>query len=106
MIFIFTILYDMQGVFRISSQISLSVLRHNTQAILSVLETFVYDPFVDWAFDPQSIAAQRMRSNSSSSSTKSTITEVAVLSLSVSLSLLLMLLFLLVSLLVLLLLLL
>jgi len=38
-----------QGVFYRSAQIALSVLRNHRETLLSVLETFLHDPLLDWA---------------------------------------------------------
>ena len=37
-----------EGVFRRTCEISLSVLRSNRGALMSVLDTFVHDPLVEW----------------------------------------------------------
>jgi serine/threonine-protein kinase ATR len=37
-----------EGVFRKAAEISLSVLRQNSESLMSVLEAFVHDPLVEW----------------------------------------------------------
>jgi len=37
-----------QGGFRISCEISLSVFRENKESLLAVLEAFIYDPLINW----------------------------------------------------------
>jgi phosphatidylinositol kinase/protein kinase (PI-3 family) len=51
------------GVFRRSSEITVGVLRANIDALMSVLETFVHDPLVEWN------TRKRVRFSSSSFST-------------------------------------
>ena len=41
-----------EGVFRRTCEISLSVLRSNKGALMSVLDTFVHDPLVEWTDTP------------------------------------------------------
>ena len=38
-----------EGVFRKVCELTLSVLRANRETLLSVLETFIYDPLVEWS---------------------------------------------------------
>ncbi|EIW68190.1 hypothetical protein TREMEDRAFT_32442 [Tremella mesenterica DSM 1558] len=38
-----------EGVFRKASEITLSILRSNSEALMSVLEAFAHDPLVEWA---------------------------------------------------------
>lgn len=37
-----------EGVFRRASEVTMGVLRNNKDSLMSVLETFVHDPLVDW----------------------------------------------------------
>jgi serine/threonine-protein kinase ATR len=37
-----------EGVFRRASEVSMKILRNNKDSLMSVLETFVHDPLVDW----------------------------------------------------------
>ena len=37
-----------EGVFRISCESTLKVLRSNRETLLNILETFVHDPLVEW----------------------------------------------------------
>lgn len=37
-----------EGVFRGSCEVTLAVLRENSETLMSVLETFVHDPLVEW----------------------------------------------------------
>ena len=38
-----------EGVFMRASEITLGVLRNHREALMSVLETFVHDPLVEWS---------------------------------------------------------
>lgn len=40
---------QLSGVFRRASEISLRILRHNKDSLMSVLETFLHDPLVEWS---------------------------------------------------------
>ena len=37
-----------EGVFRRASEVTMGILRNNKDSLMSVLETFVHDPLVDW----------------------------------------------------------
>lgn len=37
-----------EGVFRKAAEISLGILRANSEALMSVLEAFAHDPLVEW----------------------------------------------------------
>ena len=37
-----------QGLFRISCEEILRILRHGRETLLTLLEAFVYDPLIDW----------------------------------------------------------
>eukprot|EP00028_Trichosphaerium_sp_Am-I-7-wt_P005743 CAMPEP_0168528384 /NCGR_PEP_ID=MMETSP0405-20121227/13217_1 /TAXON_ID=498012 /ORGANISM="Trichosphaerium sp, Strain Am-I-7 wt" /LENGTH=121 /DNA_ID=CAMNT_0008551779 /DNA_START=848 /DNA_END=1210 /DNA_ORIENTATION=+ len=37
-----------EGVFRKSSELTMEILRRNKDTLLSVLETFIHDPLVEW----------------------------------------------------------
>jgi phosphatidylinositol kinase/protein kinase (PI-3 family) len=36
------------GTFRIACEIAMRVLRENSETIMSVMETFIHDPLVEW----------------------------------------------------------
>ena len=40
-----------EGVFRIASELSLQLLRDNKDILMSVLDTFIHDPLVEWIAD-------------------------------------------------------
>lgn len=46
--------------FRKTCEVTLSVLRHNKIQLLSVFETLLYDPIVEWKRSKQSIQVRRM----------------------------------------------
>lgn len=48
------------GMFRKTCEVTLSVLRHNKIQLLSVFETLLYDPIVEWKRSKQSIQVRRM----------------------------------------------
>ena len=37
-----------EGAFRISSEVTMQILRDNKDSLMSVLEAFVHDPLVEW----------------------------------------------------------
>lgn len=39
---------SISGVFRKAAEISLSILRTNSESLMTVLEAFVHDPLVEW----------------------------------------------------------
>ncbi|KAJ3081480.1 Serine/threonine-protein kinase smg1, partial [Rhizoclosmatium hyalinum] len=44
-----------EGVFRISCNLTLGVLQNNKDVLLALLDSFVYDPIVDWAIDDEAL---------------------------------------------------
>lgn len=46
--------------FRKTCEVTLSVLRHNKIQLLSVFETLLYDPIVEWKRSKQSIQVRRI----------------------------------------------
>lgn len=48
------------GMFRKTCEVTLSVLRHNKIQLLSVFETLLYDPIVEWKRSKQSIQVRRI----------------------------------------------
>jgi serine/threonine-protein kinase ATR len=44
-------LSGLEGVFRKVCELTLQVLRSNRETLLSVLETFIHDPLVEWSKD-------------------------------------------------------
>ena len=46
--FIFLCLVSSQGLFRISCEDILRILRRGRETLLTLLEAFVYDPLIDW----------------------------------------------------------
>jgi serine/threonine-protein kinase ATR len=49
-----------EGVFHRTAQITLSVLRSHRETLLSVLETFLHDPLLDWAAPVKAARTERM----------------------------------------------
>jgi serine/threonine-protein kinase ATR len=45
-----------EGVFRRVCEITMRVMRENKETLLSVLETFVYDPLCEWSKSSRSLA--------------------------------------------------
>ncbi|OUM63665.1 hypothetical protein PIROE2DRAFT_51475, partial [Piromyces sp. E2] len=43
--------YGIEGPFRIACENVLSVLRSNKEILMTILESFIYDPLVDWSND-------------------------------------------------------
>lgn len=37
-----------EGMFTSAAEVTLSVLRHNRETLMSILETFIHDPLVEW----------------------------------------------------------
>lgn len=44
-----------EGVFRKVCELTLHVLRSNRETLMSVLETFIYDPLVEWTKDGKKV---------------------------------------------------
>lgn len=42
-----------EGVFRNVCELTMQLLRENKDTLLTVLETFIHDPLVEWAKDPK-----------------------------------------------------
>jgi serine/threonine-protein kinase ATR len=38
-----------EGVFRRVAEVTMTVLRHNRSMLMSVLESFIHDPLVEWS---------------------------------------------------------
>ena len=52
-------LAGVEGAFRIACEKSLRVLRRNKEALLTLLEAFVYDPLVDWTAEKEAQQASK-----------------------------------------------
>ncbi|KAI9339034.1 hypothetical protein BDR26DRAFT_396545 [Obelidium mucronatum] len=46
----------LEGPFKVSCDLTLDVLQRNKDVLLALLESFVYDPIVDWAIDEETVA--------------------------------------------------
>ncbi|KAJ3024134.1 UNVERIFIED_CONTAM: hypothetical protein HDU68_008315 [Siphonaria sp. JEL0065] len=53
----------LEGSFRISCDITLEVLQRNKDVLLALLDSFVYDPIVDWAVDEEALEDQLQQLN-------------------------------------------
>ena len=51
-----------EGVFRIASELSLQLLRDNKDILMSVLDTFIHDPLVEWIADQKKQQLMRVES--------------------------------------------
>lgn len=58
---IFFVFFFSSGVYRRSSEITLKILRENKDSLMSVLETFLHDPLVEWKA-PRGVSFVRKKS--------------------------------------------
>jgi len=52
-----------EGVFRKAAEITMEVLRTNSESLMSVLEAFVHDPLVEWTKGSRSKSEKEIRAS-------------------------------------------
>lgn len=50
-----------RGIFRKAAEISMDILRSNSDSLMSVLEAFVHDPLVEWTKSSRAKSAEQVR---------------------------------------------
>ncbi|KAG8968537.1 serine/threonine-protein kinase M1 [Tulasnella sp. 419] len=52
-----------EGVFRIACEVTMEILRHNKDSLMSVLEAFVHDPLVEWEIENRNVERRNRAAN-------------------------------------------